>query len=163
MSIHQHGGTSAVEMASNADLRAEQTASICPTTDAQATLPRTPRFAQKRTGCLPLRRLRKTPMAHPHSRGRRASLITRHSTFCFDVLIPADGARACAGVADAPAAAVPLAPVEEVEESSEDSSNMIERPILGPGSGVGALKQRLKELGQPICRRRASRDRPPSR
>ena len=102
-------------------------------------------------------------MAHPHSRGRRASLITRHSTFCFDVLIPADGARACAGVADAPAAAVPLAPVEEVEESSEDSSNMIERPILGPGSGVGALKQRLKELGQPICRRRASRDRPPSR
>jgi hypothetical protein len=118
---------------------------------------------KKRTGCLPLRRLRKTPMAHPHSRGRRASLITRHSTFCFDVLIPADGARACAGVADAPAAAVPLAPVEEVEESSEDSSNMIERPILGPGSGVGALKQRLKELGQPICRRRASRDRPPSR
>jgi hypothetical protein len=50
MSIHQHGGTSAVEMASNADLRAEQTASICPTTDAQATLPRTPRFAQKTNG-----------------------------------------------------------------------------------------------------------------
>jgi hypothetical protein len=50
--------------------------------------------------------------------GRRASLITRHNTFYFDVLIPADGARACDGVADAPAAAVPLAPVVEVEESS---------------------------------------------
>ncbi len=47
--------------------------------------------------------------------GRRASLITRHNT---DVLIPVDGARACAGVEDAPAAAVPHAPVVKLEESS---------------------------------------------
>ncbi len=44
---------------------------------------------------------------------------------------------------------MPLAPAVEVEESSEASSHLIERPILGPGSGVGAVKQRLKELGQP--------------
>ena len=66
------------------------------------------------------------------------------------MLIPDDGAYACVGVNDAPAAAVPRAPVVEVEESSEDSHIMVERPILGPGSGVGALRQRLRELGQPI-------------
>ena len=83
--------------------------------------------------------------------GRRASLITRHNT---DVLIPVDGARACAGVEDAPVATVPHAPVVEVEESSEDSAVHGERPILGPGSSVGALRQRLKELGQPSTGRR---------
>jgi hypothetical protein len=69
--------------------------------------------------------------------GRRASLITRHKSFYFDALITADGARACAGVV-------------KVEESSDGSAIYAERPILGPGSSVGALKQRLKELGQPI-------------
>ena len=82
--------------------------------------------------------------------GRKASLIARHNTFYFDVLIPADGARACAGVTDAPAAAAAHVPAVEAEESSEDSAIIGERPILGPGSSVGALKQRLKELGQPI-------------
>ncbi len=56
--------------------------------------------------------------------GRRASLITRHNTFYFDVLIPDDGARACAGVEDAPAAPAPHVPVVEVEESSEESALM---------------------------------------
>ena len=80
--------------------------------------------------------------------GRKASLITGHNTFYCDVLIPDDGARACGGVGDAPAAEVPAAPAAEVEES--DSQDMVERPTLGPGSGVGALKQRCRELGQPI-------------
>ncbi len=52
--------------------------------------------------------------------GRRASLVIRHNASYFDVLIPADGARACAGAEDAPAAAVPHAPVVEFEDSSED-------------------------------------------
>ena len=39
--------------------------------------------------------------------GRRASLIARHNTFYFDVLIPVVGGRACAGVDDAPVAAAP--------------------------------------------------------
>ncbi len=51
--------------------------------------------------------------------GIKASRIAGHNTFYFDVLIPADGARACAGVTDAPAAAVPHVPAVEVEESSE--------------------------------------------
>ena len=80
--------------------------------------------------------------------GRKASLITRHNTFYFDVLIPDDGARACGGVGDAPAAQAPAAPAAEVEES--ESQDMVERPILGPGSGLGAVKQRLRELGKPI-------------
>ncbi len=85
--------------------------------------------------------------------GRKASLITRHNTFYFDVLIPDDGARACGGVGDAPAAEVPAAPAAEVEES--DSQDMVERPRLGPGPGVGALKQRPRELEQPICAEKA--------
>ncbi len=51
--------------------------------------------------------------------GRRASLIARHNTFYFDVLIPNFGARACAGVDDAPAAAAPHTPLVELDESSE--------------------------------------------
>ena len=82
--------------------------------------------------------------------GRKVSLIARHFTYYFDVLIPADGARACAGVTDAPAAAVPHVPPVEAEESSEDSAIIGERPIIRPGSSVGALEQRLKEPGQPI-------------
>ncbi len=82
--------------------------------------------------------------------GRQASLISRHNASYFNLLIPADGARACAGVAEAPAAADPRPSVAEVEESLEESAILGERPILGPGSSVGALKQRLKELGQPI-------------
>ena len=72
--------------------------------------------------------------------GRKSSTIARHTTFYFDVLIPADGARACAGVADAPAAAaVPFVPAVEVEDSSEDSAIIGERSSLGQSSSVGAL------------------------
>ncbi len=44
--------------------------------------------------------------------GRQASLITRHTTFYFGVLIPDDGARACGGVGDAPAAEAPAATLQ---------------------------------------------------
>ena len=72
--------------------------------------------------------------------GRQASPISRHNTFYFDVLIPADGASACAGVAEAPAAAAPRPSAAEVEDSSEESAILGDRPFLGLGSGAGALK-----------------------
>ena len=68
------------------------------------------------------------------------------------MLIPDDGARACGGVGDAPAAAAPSAapttPVVEAEEASVDPFST--RHILGPGSSVNALKERLEMFGQPI-------------
>ena len=52
--------------------------------------------------------------------GRQASFISRHNAFYTDVLIPADGARACAGAAEAPVAAAPRPPEADVEETSEE-------------------------------------------
>ena len=62
--------------------------------------------------------------------------------------------RACDGVDDAPAAddpptAVPAGPPEPAPIA-------LERPILGPGSSVGNLKQRLTELAQPIYGEKAT-------
>ena len=75
-------------------------------------------------------------------------MIVRHNTFYFDVLIPVVGGKACAGVVDAPVVADPLVPVVVVEESSAEEAPIVpERPILGPGSSVGALREHLKELG----------------
>ncbi len=89
-------------------------------------------------------------------------MITRHNTFYFDVLIPRVGysgpfwdhrfkdhrLRACAGVDDAPAADDP--PITVPAGPPEPAPIALERPILGPSSSVANLKQRLKELGQPI-------------